>query len=85
MSSPTLPARLTSTGAAMALRTIQARIKSNNQTINTRHVMLDPDDDLQVRDALLRALRDLGEKPTPRFAIELYEDDGAYLRKMHAA
>lgn len=69
----------------MSLRTVRVKVKSNNQTIDDREVILDPDDDLQVRNALLTSLDRLGEDPAHRHRIQLYTPDGVWIRELRAA
>lgn len=69
----------------MALRLVHVKIRQNNQVIREADLWLDPKDDRQVRGALLDALEALGEDPAPRHRIDVYTDDGVYLRELRAA
>jgi hypothetical protein len=70
----------------MALRTVHVKIRQNNQVIDSGDLFLDPNDDVQVRGALLDALRKLGEDPAPRHRIEIYKRRGGeFIRELRAA
>jgi hypothetical protein len=69
----------------MALRTVHVKIRQNNQVIDEADLWLDPKDDRQVREALLTALRELGEDPARRHRIEIYKPDGEFIRELRAA
>lgn len=66
-------------------RTVTVKIKQGAQTIDTRTLLLDPDDDRAVRAALLETLdRFAIEHPTSRHTIDVYRGS-RFIRRLAAA